>query len=137
MTNTIDEGRINAMKSIIFQSSIETILQIHFFLFSPALRYSYKVLQKKTTLSYFRSISVNIGSFYCDTLLLNECYLTLFFRLYSWKKIFNFFDSVLIYLRMFNPMEYFRIRQKLRRNVSQEPNVLLHPNLKQKRSKFL
>ena len=137
MTNTIDEGRINAMKSIIFQSSIETILQIHFFLFSPALRYSYKVLQKKTTLSYFRSISVNIGSFYCDTLLLNECYLTLFFRLYSWKKIFNFFDSVLIYLRMFNPMEYFRIRQKLRRNVSQEPNVLLHAKLKQKRSKFL
>ena len=40
LTNTSDEGRIRAIKSIIFQSSIETILQIHVFLLSPALRYS-------------------------------------------------------------------------------------------------
>lgn len=94
VTNS-DIGRVNAAKSITFQTCIETILQSHFFLSNPALRY----LKMKINNFYLYSITICI-----------------FVRLYSLKKISNFLDNIIICIHT----KLVKIRKRFRKKVHPE-----------------
>ena len=79
----IDQGRIKAFKSLIYQSSLETILQLYFFLSSPALRYlcpSRKYKSPKRTKCFLSGFTVGRK---CVTIL------ALSLRIYIFIILFN------------------------------------------------
>ena len=67
------DGRANATKSLVFQTVLETTLQLYCFIVNPALRlYKYLYIKQSNIHMYIQSL----------------------FRIFSWKKIIKFLGGI-------------------------------------------
>ena len=78
-----DDGRANAIKSLMIGTCIETVLQLYSFIANPALRLPKSLIFVKNNiiLSFFKKNSL---------IIVRNC----LFRLFSWKRIMKLFNGI-------------------------------------------